>query len=67
MRGFVGRVTDGLVDAIVPRVEARAAYCYWSSYCYCRYIDPGPTKYYKYCCSGMYCVCKRRHIVASCV
>lgn len=57
MRTFVRRVADKTVNVVVPRAEAKARYCYWSGFCYCR----GVSAYYKWCCNPGYCYCKDRN------
>jgi hypothetical protein len=50
MRTLVNRIADTMVSAVVPKAEAKAIPCSWTSqYCYCQ----GSYLYYAYCCKPL--------------
>lgn len=65
MRTLVRRFADRMVAVAVPRIEAQAQQCWWSSYCYCR----SSYLYYRRCCpmgTTTSCSCQARYGPTGC-
>jgi hypothetical protein len=63
------RIADRLVDLVVPRAEASASHCFWSTFCRCDSTSQYP--YYLRCCwdaahTTYRCYCRTRTDLGLC-